>query len=48
MHWLPVLSQVEDEIVYCSKKGGGGRFCLPYSSFKTAHEVMEEESAQTV
>ena len=47
MHWIPVLGQVEDEIVNCFKKGGGGGFCLPYSSYKTA-QVMEEESAQTV
>ncbi|MGI9011123.1 MAG: hypothetical protein ACR2F1_08045 [Nitrososphaeraceae archaeon] len=24
MHWIPVLGQVEDEIVNCFKKGGGG------------------------
>ena len=48
MHWIPVLGQVEDEIVNCFKKGGGGGFCLPYSSYKTVHEVMEEGSAQIV
>ena len=42
MHWIPVLGQVEDEIVNCFKKGGGGGFCLLYSSYKTVHEVMEE------
>jgi hypothetical protein len=34
MHWIPVLGQVEEEIVNCFKKGGGGGgFCLPYSSY---------------
>ena len=44
MHWIPILGQVEDEIVNCFKLGGG----VPYSSYKRFHEVMEEESAQTV
>jgi 2-polyprenyl-3-methyl-5-hydroxy-6-metoxy-1,4-benzoquinol methylase len=44
MQWIPILGQVEDEIVNCFKKGGG----VPYSSYKRFHEVMEEESAQTV
>ena len=44
MQWVPILGQVEDEIVNCFKQGGG----VPYSSYKRFHEVMEEESAQTV
>lgn len=44
MQWIPILSQVEDEIVECFKKGGG----VPYSSYKRFHEVMAEESYQTV
>ena len=44
MQWVPILSQVEDEIVECFKKGGG----VPYSSYKRFHEVMAEESYQTV
>jgi ubiquinone/menaquinone biosynthesis C-methylase UbiE len=35
---------VEDEIIECFKKGGG----VPYSSYKRFHEVMAEESYQTV
>src|ERR687886_610987 len=44
MQWIPVLSQVEDEIVNCFNKGGG----VSYSSYKRFHEVMAEESYQTV
>jgi hypothetical protein len=44
MQWIPVLSQVEDKIVNCFNKGGG----VPYSSYKRFHEVMTEESYQTV
>jgi Rv2258c-like winged HTH domain/Methyltransferase domain len=44
MQWIPVLSQVEDEIVNCFRKGGG----VPYSSYERFHEVMAEESYQTV
>jgi SAM-dependent methyltransferase len=44
MQWIPILSQVEDEIVECFVKGGG----VPYSSYSRFHEVMAEESYQTV
>ena len=44
MQWIPVLSQVEDEIISCFEKGGG----VPYSSYMRFHEVMAEESYQTV
>lgn len=42
--WLAVLAGVEDEIVTCFREGGG----VPYASFGRFHEVMAEESAQTV
>jgi 2-polyprenyl-3-methyl-5-hydroxy-6-metoxy-1,4-benzoquinol methylase len=44
MQWIPVLSEVEDEIINCFSKGGG----VPYHSYKRFHEVMAEESYQTV
>jgi SAM-dependent methyltransferase len=42
--FIPVLAAVEDAIVGCFRKGGG----VPYSAFPRFHEVMAEESAQTV
>ncbi len=44
MQWIPVLAQVEDEILECFSKGGG----VSYSSYHRFHEVMAEESYQTV
>ncbi|HSA75113.1 MAG TPA: class I SAM-dependent methyltransferase, partial [Candidatus Nitrosocosmicus sp.] len=44
MQWIPILAQVEDDIVKCFRFGGG----VPYSSYKRFHEVMAEESYQTV
>jgi SAM-dependent methyltransferase len=44
MQFLPVLGSVEDAIIECFRAGGG----LPYSAFPRFHEVMAEESAQTV
>jgi hypothetical protein len=44
MQWIPVLAQVEDEILECFSKGGG----VSYSSYSRFHEVMAEESYQTV
>ena len=44
IQWIPILAQVEDEIVECFAKGGG----VPYSSYKRFDEVMAEESYQTV
>ena len=41
--WIPILAQVENEIVDCFKNGGG----VPYSSYDRFHEVMAEESDQT-
>ena len=42
--WIPTLSSVEDDIVECFEKGGG----VPYERFGRFHDVMAEESAQTV
>ncbi len=42
--YLPVLARVEDGIVRCFKEGGG----LPYSEYPRFHQVMAEDSAQSV
>jgi 2-polyprenyl-3-methyl-5-hydroxy-6-metoxy-1,4-benzoquinol methylase len=42
--WIPLLGSVEDGIVDSFKNGGG----VPYSAFPRFHEVMAEESGQTV
>jgi ubiquinone/menaquinone biosynthesis C-methylase UbiE len=42
--YIPVLGQVEDDIVQCFKNGGG----VPYSRFNRFHEVMAEDSGQSV
>jgi 2-polyprenyl-3-methyl-5-hydroxy-6-metoxy-1,4-benzoquinol methylase len=42
--WITTLSTVEDDIVECFEKGGG----VPYERYTRFHEVMAEESAQTV
>jgi len=42
--FIPVLASVEDGIVESFRKGGG----VPYSSYPRFHEVMAEESNQTV
>lgn len=41
--WIPLLAQVEDQIIECFHRGGG----VPYSSYPRFHEVMAEESDQT-
>jgi SAM-dependent methyltransferase len=41
--WIPLLAQVEDEVLECFERGGG----VPYSSFGRFHQVMAEESDQT-
>lgn len=41
--WVPVLGQVEDDIVRCFREGGG----VPYERFARFHETMAEESDQT-
>lgn len=42
--YIPLLGSVEDRVVECFKKGGG----VPYSAFPRFHEVMAEDSGQTV
>lgn len=42
--FVPVLAQVEDRIVECFAEGGG----VAYSEYPRFHEVMAEESDQTV
>jgi hypothetical protein len=42
--FIPLMGSVEDGIVERFEKGGG----LPYSSFPRFHEVMAEDSGQTV
>lgn len=42
--YIPVLGQVEDDIVECFRRGGG----VPYSRFTRFHEVMAEDSGQSV
>ena len=44
MQWIAVLGGVEDRIVDCFHNGGG----VGYDAFHRFHEVMAEESAQTV
>jgi ubiquinone/menaquinone biosynthesis C-methylase UbiE len=44
MQWLAVLGAVEDDVVRCFREGGG----VPYERFDRFHEVMAEESEQTV
>jgi 2-polyprenyl-3-methyl-5-hydroxy-6-metoxy-1,4-benzoquinol methylase len=42
--YIPLLAQVEDDILGCFHKGGG----VPYERYGRFHEVMAEDSAQTV
>jgi len=42
--YIPLLGAVEDDIVDCFSKGGG----VPYSRFARFHEVMAEDSGQSV
>jgi 2-polyprenyl-3-methyl-5-hydroxy-6-metoxy-1,4-benzoquinol methylase len=42
--FVSVLGSVEDRIVDCFRRGGG----VPYSEYGRFHEVMAEESSQTV
>jgi 2-polyprenyl-3-methyl-5-hydroxy-6-metoxy-1,4-benzoquinol methylase len=42
--YIPLLGAVEDDIVACFKVGGG----VPYSRFARFHEVMAEDSGQSV
>lgn len=42
--YIPLLGQVEDELLGCFEKGGG----VPYVRYPRFHEVMAEDSGQTV
>jgi 2-polyprenyl-3-methyl-5-hydroxy-6-metoxy-1,4-benzoquinol methylase len=42
--YVPLLGSVEDDIVHCFKDGGG----VPYSHYPRFHELMAEDSGQTV
>jgi len=42
--YLPLLGTVEDDVVECFRNGGG----VPYSRYGRFHEVMAEDSGQTV
>lgn len=42
--FVPMLGTVEDEVLECFRHGGG----VPYARMPRFHEVMEEDSAQTV
>jgi 2-polyprenyl-3-methyl-5-hydroxy-6-metoxy-1,4-benzoquinol methylase len=42
--YIALLGSVEDEIVECFKRGGG----VPYETFPRFHEVMAEDSGQSV
>lgn len=43
MQFIPLLAQVEDQIVRCFAEGGG----VAYAEYARFHEVMAEQSAQT-
>lgn len=42
--WIAVLAGVEDALVECFRRGGG----VPYDRYHRFHEVMAQESEQTV
>jgi 2-polyprenyl-3-methyl-5-hydroxy-6-metoxy-1,4-benzoquinol methylase len=42
--YISQLGSVEDEIIECFENGGG----VPYSSFKRFHQIMAEDSGQSV
>ena len=42
--YIPLLGTVEDKIIDCFYRGGG----VPYSAYKRFHQVMAEDSGQTV
>ncbi len=42
--WIPLLATVEDQVLDCFERGGG----VPYTSYQRFHEVMAEESDQSV
>lgn len=42
--YIPLLGTVEDQVIECFYQGGG----VPYSAYKRFHQVMAEDSGQTV
>jgi ubiquinone/menaquinone biosynthesis C-methylase UbiE len=42
--YIPLLGNVEDDVIACFKNGGG----VPYEKFPRFHEVMAEDSGQSV
>jgi 2-polyprenyl-3-methyl-5-hydroxy-6-metoxy-1,4-benzoquinol methylase len=44
MQYASVMGEVEDDILKCFKQGGG----VPYAKFHRFHEVMAEDSGQSV
>ncbi len=42
--YIPLLGSVEDDIAHCFQHGGG----VPYSKYPRFHQVMAEDSGQTV
>lgn len=42
--YIPLLGSVEDDIVHCFRNGGG----VPYENFARFHDVMAEDSGQSV
>ena len=42
--YVAVMGSVEDDIVECFRQGGG----VPYERFRRFHEVMAEDSGQSV
>jgi SAM-dependent methyltransferase len=44
MQYVGLLGAVEDKILHCFQHGGG----VPYSEFGRFHEVMAEDSGQTI
>lgn len=42
--YIPLMGTVEDDIIACFKKGGG----VPYTRYVRFHQVMAEDSGQTV
>jgi len=42
--YVPLMGTVEDDVIECFRNGGG----VPYSRFARFHEVMAEDSSETV
>lgn len=42
--YISMIGTVEDRIIECFKRGGG----VPYSEFKRFHQIMAEDSGQTI